>query len=84
MDPITIRIALPPDLIARLQEKPRGTGGFQSLVADISRRLSGSVLEVDSELRERIEHYAYDFGAGGWQDLLRTLLQQIEAGDRAS
>ena len=74
-----IKVSLPPAFVAQLQAKPRGTGGFQSLVIDISRGLEGSVLEVDADLRERIEHYAYDFGSGGWQQILRQLLDHIEA-----
>lgn len=74
-----IKVPLQPALVAQLQTRPRGAGGFQALVLDISRNLKDSILEVDAELRERIEHYAYDFGIGGWQKILRQLLDQIEA-----
>ncbi len=65
MGPTQIKVSLPPALVAQLQTKPRGTGGFQVLVLNISQSLNDSVLEVDEELRERIEHYAYDFGSEG-------------------
>ncbi len=79
MGPTKIKVPLPPALVAQLQTKPRGTGDFQSLVLSISRGLNDSVLEVDPDLQERIEHYAYDFGSGGWQLILRQLLDHIEA-----
>ncbi len=56
-----------------------GTGGYQTLVQEIQKSLEGTTLVVDDELVERIEHYAFDYGSGGWQLLLRDLLGEIEA-----
>lgn len=71
-------IQLSDELATRLSRTVEGEGGFQRLVRDIQTRMSDRVLELDDTLRERIEHYAYDFGSGGWQTLLRDLLAEIE------
>lgn len=40
--------------------------------------MDDGVLRVNDELVDRIEHYAYDYGAGGWQTLLRDLLAELK------
>lgn len=59
-----------------LSQPVGGEGGFQSL--GLQERLNGRLPEVDDDTREQIEHYAYDYGSGGWQALLRKLLEGIE------
>lgn len=73
------RIVLSEALRERLSTPTAGAGGYQSLVQEIQRRLQGDTLTVDDELVERIEHYAFDYGSGGWQQLLRELLAEIES-----
>lgn len=71
-------VELSEETAAGLSQPVSGEGGFQSLVRALQSRLSGRFLEVDDDTREQIEHYAYDYGSGGWQDLLRQLLEEIE------
>jgi hypothetical protein len=73
------KIALSVALRERLSVPTVGTGGYQTLVKEIQRRLRGDELPVDDALVERIEHYAFDYGTGGWQQLLRDLLAEIES-----
>ncbi len=73
-------IQLSPDLAERLRSIPTpGEGGYQSLVRQLQQRLEGNQLRLDEQMRERMEHYAYDFGRGGWQLFLREILDQAEA-----
>ena len=72
------RVRLPDELVQKLHEDVVGRGGFQSFVKQLKRKLHGNELEVDAELRDRIEHYAFDFGSGGWQTFFRRLLSEIE------
>lgn len=74
-----LRVPLSAGMQQRLAEAPRGTGGYQTLVAEIRDRVRDASLAVDDELIERIEHYAFDYGSGGWQSLLRELLAEIQA-----
>jgi hypothetical protein len=82
MGPTTTTVTLPPEMIREIRKKPVGSGGYQSLMDTLRERLKDSRLEVDSKLRDRIEHYAYDYGNGGWQSLLREILEQIERSQR--
>ena len=72
-------IVLSDALRARLSSETVGRGGYQTLVREIQKRLHGTKLVADDELVERIEHYAFDYGSGGWQQLLRDLLGEIES-----
>ena len=71
------KVVLSDSLRAKLSRETMGTGGYQALVQEIQRNLDGATLVVDDKLLERIEHYAYDYGSGGWQQLLRDLLGEI-------
>jgi len=75
----TRKIALSEALRERLSAPTAGNGGYQTLVQEIRKRLQGGILAVDDDLVERIEHYAFDYGAGGLQQLLRDLLIEIES-----
>lgn len=50
---------------------------------ELKGRLEGDELLVDDELQERIEHYAVDFGSGGWQTFFRQLLADVESATAA-
>ena len=78
MQNATRRIAVSESLRRELVKPTSGTGGYQALVRDIQARLEGDELAVDDMLVERITHYAFDYGSGGWQQLLRDLLKEIE------
>lgn len=55
-----------------------GTGGYQALVAALQKRLDGDVLIIDDKFYSRLEHYAFDFGSGGWQKFLREILAEVD------
>lgn len=74
------KVVLSNTLRERLSVDTVGTGGYQSLVQEIQKRLRGATLAVDDELTERIEHYAFDYGSGGWQ-LDRLLKEKSQIGD---
>lgn len=84
MGSTTLRVELPPEVLDALRPEPRGSGGFQTFLKELRTRLHGSVLEVDPAVRERIEHYAFDFGGGGWQNVLRRIVERIEAAERVN
>jgi hypothetical protein len=73
------KIAVSAPLRGRLSASVVGAGGYQTLVQEIQKRLDGDKLVVDDGLLERIEHFAFDYGSGGWQQLLRDLLAEIES-----
>jgi hypothetical protein len=79
MSSSTRTIVLSKPLQERLSAPTAGAGGYQTLVQEIQKRLERERLDVDDALVERIEHYAFDYGAGGWQQLLRDLLAEIES-----
>lgn len=79
MSNVTRKIAVSEPLRRRLFAPTAGAGGYQTLVQEIQKRLEGDKLAVDDALMERIEHYAFDYGTGGWQQLLRDLLAEIES-----
>lgn len=73
------RIRLSTDLKTRLTETEiNGEGGFQSLMRKLQAAVHGDDLVLEADWHERMEHYAFDFGSGGWQTLLRQLLEAIE------
>jgi hypothetical protein len=79
MSNATRKIAVSAALRARMSSPPGGAGGYQTFVNEILKRMEGDSLVVDDELVERIEHYAFDYGRGPWQLLLRDLLTEIES-----
>jgi hypothetical protein len=64
--------------IAALRKQVKGQGGFQSLM----RRLQGQYRPGTSELRiedddvEQIQHYAFDYEQGGWEDDLMAIFSR--------
>lgn len=77
------RVRLSPTVRKKLLAPVRGQGGFQHFVRQLQARIDGDDLVVDEALRERLEHYAIDFGSGGWQSLFRQLLDDVESSTAA-
>jgi hypothetical protein len=75
----TRKIVISEALRDRLCAPTAGSGGYQTLVHEIQGRLQEDQLSIDDALVERIEHCAFDYGTGGWQQLLRDLLVEIES-----
>lgn len=70
------RVRLSPAVRKKLQAPVRGRGGFQHFLHELQAHVEGHELVVDEELRGRIEHYAVDFGRGGWQTLFRQFARR--------
>lgn len=68
-------LVLNDDEAGALRKPVRGKGGFQSLM----RRLQGqyragtSELLIEDEDIEQIQHYAFDYAQGGWEDNLLAI-----------
>lgn len=77
------RVRLSAAVRKKLVAPVRGRGGFQSFMRELQSRLEDDELLVDDALQERIEHYAVDFGSGGWQTFLRQLLEDVESATAA-
>ncbi len=74
------RIKLSDALWKRLQEPITGEGGFQALARKLQHdNLKDGEIEIDDEVRRRLIHYAYAYGSGGWQNLFKDLLAEIDA-----
>jgi len=54
----------------------QGQGGFQNLVSSIQGSLDedDGTLELDETQQERIPRYARDYGQGGWEDELGSMV----------
>ena len=68
-------IVLNPDEIALLDRQDPGTakdGGFQGMMVGLQRALrrGTSELKLTGVEIERIAHYAFDYGNGGWETRL--------------
>ena len=73
------RVDLSEQLAQKIKDREvTGQGGFQELAKALKKRLSGRSLEIDDDFKERIEHYAFDYGSGGWQTFLREIVSEIE------
>lgn len=55
-----------------------GEVGSSTSSAELQAHVEGDELVLDEALRGRIEHYAIDFGRGGWQTFFRQLLDEVE------
>ena len=60
-----------------LQRSVRGEGGFQDFLRDIGERAKAPTLTLSDEEIEKVERYAQDYGQGGFQDRLETLVGAI-------
>lgn len=81
----TTRVKLSESLLQRIREREvSGEGGFQELVRKLQKDCikEDGYLELPSDLRQRVEHYAYAYGSGGWQNLLRELVAEIDQSEQ--
>lgn len=60
-----------------LQKPLHGTGGFQSLIASLRKKLHGYDLELNLRDVERIARYVENYGEGGFQGRLGGVLTEI-------
>ncbi len=80
----TIRIELGPDALAALRKPIVGEGGFQSLLRTLQSQVAdANVLVLTPDLTERIGRYVHDYGQGGFQGRLETVLEELRKLARA-
>jgi hypothetical protein len=75
--PVTIRIELSADSLAKLTRPVVGQGGFQSLLRQVQRQVDGNVLVLTPSLIERIAQYVHAYGGGGFQGRLEAVLREL-------
>ena len=73
-----IIISLNNNEIDFLQKTLHGVGGFQALIARLQTKLRGNELELELEDVERIARYVKQYGQGGFQGRLDSVLIEIE------
>ena len=71
---VRLTFTLPPEAIEALGRPVVGQGGFQSLLRQIQALLVGNELTLTPELIGRIVRYVQDYGGGGVQGRLDTIL----------
>lgn len=75
---VTVTIELPDDALEALRRPVVGQGGFQSLLRELQDRVgTGSVLTLTPDLIARIVRYVQDYGQGGFQGRLDTVLAEL-------
>ena len=75
---VTVTIELSDDALEALRRPVRGEGGFQSLLRSFQDRIgTGSALTLTPDLIERIVRYVQDYGQGGFQGRLDTVLAEL-------
>ena len=86
MEPHPSRIRIESTVIERLRERRerQRPGEYVTLAVEILARWDGEYLAIDEVLKERIDHYAFDFGRGAWQAILRDLVREIDASKRSA
>jgi hypothetical protein len=74
----SVRIELAPPAVEALSRPVNGSGGFQSLLREIQRRLDDrTILVLDAALVERIARYVEQSGEGGFQGRLEYVLDEL-------
>tara|TARA_Y100001972_G_C7459846_1_gene234737 strand:+ start:241 stop:597 length:357 start_codon:yes stop_codon:yes gene_type:complete len=73
-----IIINLTDEQLARLQRPISGSGGWQSLLRAMKKRIQGTTLELSTRDVGRILRYSNDYGSGGFQDRLKGPIEQTE------
>jgi hypothetical protein len=72
---LSIRVALAPAAIAKLQRPVNGKGGFQNLLRQLQGRVQNeNELVLTPALAARVAHYVQRYGSGGFQGRLDSLL----------
>jgi hypothetical protein len=68
----------PHEQAALLLSDPAGEGGFQSLLRKLIRQFDAATgrLGLDTSDLKRIPRYAFDYGVGGWEDILIAIFGQ--------
>lgn len=76
---VRLTFTLSPDAVEALGRPVVGQGGFQSLLRQIQALLVSNELTLTPELISRIVRYVQDYGGGGFQNRLDTILDELRA-----
>jgi hypothetical protein len=74
----TVRFTLPADASEALAGPVVGQGGFQSLLRQLQGLLKDGELTLTPELIGKMVRYVQDYGQGGFQGRLDTVLEQLK------
>ena len=73
-----VTIDLGPDAIEALRKPVHGQGGLQGLLRDLQGQISNdNQVVLTQEVIERIARYVHQYGQGGFQGRLDTILQEL-------
>ena len=75
---VRLVIALSPEEANELQRPVEGEGGFQNMLRTLQARQSGEELALTIEDVAKIRQYVNEYGQGGFQDRLSTVLSAFE------
>ena len=64
--------------IAIIRSQSIEGGGFQALFKKLSDGIEGSKLKIDEETARRAINYTENYGQGGWQDSLSSLVAKMK------
>ncbi len=73
-----VAMELTTDQIGFLERPVRGQGGYQSLLRRLRGNLSGNLLRLTRSDCERVVRYSREYGEGGFQTRLRSIVQLAE------
>ena len=76
--PDQLRVELTPDQVEFLSRPIRAQGGYQSLLARLQENIVGTILRLTRSNCERVVRYATQYGQGGFQERLRSIVELAE------
>ena len=76
-----IVVKLTPDQVYFLNRRLGGQGGYQSLLARLQSNMNGNLLRLTQDDCEKMVRYATQYGQGGFQERLRSIVQLAEQFD---
>ena len=80
----SIRIELGPDALAALRKPIAGQGGFQSLLRPLQAQVAdANIVVLTPEMVDRVGRYVREYGKGGFQGRLDTVLGELRKLARA-
>ncbi len=73
-----IVVELTPDQVDFLNRRLRGQGGYQSLLARLQSNINRNFLRLTQDDCEKVVRYATQYGQGGFQERLKSIVQLAE------